>query len=90
MDKIVSLVLASVMMLAVLVACGEKKDDGTITFGTNAEFPPFEYVTAKGVIGEFDGIDMAIAKELARTMPAKCRSKIWNLILCCWHWRTDR
>lgn len=38
---------------------------GTITFGTNAEFPPFEYVTANGVIGEFDGIDMAIAKQIA-------------------------
>ncbi len=38
---------------------------GTITFGTNAEFPPFEFVTANGVIGEFDGIDMAIAKQIA-------------------------
>lgn len=37
----------------------------TITFGTNAEFPPFEFVTAKGVINEFDGIDMAIAKQIA-------------------------
>ncbi|MDO4156574.1 MAG: transporter substrate-binding domain-containing protein [Oscillospiraceae bacterium] len=64
LTKIVSLVLASVMMLAVLVACGEKADNSTITFGTNAEFPPFEYVTAKGVIGEFDGIDMAIAKAI--------------------------
>ena len=64
LTKIVSLALASVMMLAVLVACGEKADNSTITFGTNAEFPPFEYVTAKGVIGEFDGIDMAIAKAI--------------------------
>lgn len=64
LTKIVSLVLVSVMMLAVLVACGEKADNSTITFGTNAEFPPFEYVTAKGVIGEFDGIDMAIAKAI--------------------------
>ena len=42
LTKIVSLALASVMMLAVLVACGEKADNSTITFGTNAEFPPFE------------------------------------------------
>jgi len=75
--KIVSLVLASVMMLAVLVACGEKKDDGTITFGTNAEFPPFEYVTAKGVIGEFDGIDMAIAKEIGEDNA--CEVQIENM-----------
>lgn len=40
-------------------------EGGTLTFGTNAEFPPFEYVTANGVIGEFDGIDMAIAKQIA-------------------------
>jgi polar amino acid transport system substrate-binding protein len=38
---------------------------GVITFGTNPEFPPFEYVTANGVIDEFDGIDMAIAKQIA-------------------------
>jgi len=75
--KIVSLVLASVMMLAVLVACGEKKDDGTITFGTNAEFPPFEYVTAKGVIGEFDGIDMAIAMEIGEDNA--CEVQIENM-----------
>lgn len=40
-------------------------EGGTLTFGTNAEFPPFEFVTANGVIGEFDGIDMAIAKQIA-------------------------
>ena len=38
---------------------------GVITFGTNAEFPPFEYVSSNGVIDNFDGIDMAIAKEIA-------------------------
>lgn len=38
---------------------------GTLVFGTNAEFPPFEFVTGNGVIGEYDGIDMAIAKQIA-------------------------
>lgn len=38
---------------------------GTLTFGTNAEFPPFEYVTSSGVIDQYDGIDMAIAKNIA-------------------------
>ena len=38
--------------------------DGTIVFATNPEFPPFEYITTEGVIGEYDGIDMAIAKEI--------------------------
>lgn len=40
---------------------------GTLTFGTNAEFPPFEFVTSSGVIDQYDGIDMAIAKQIAET-----------------------
>ena len=36
-----------------------------ILFGTNAEFPPFEFVAAEGVIDQYDGIDMGIAKEIA-------------------------
>ena len=38
---------------------------GELKFGTNAEFPPFEFVAANGVIGQYDGIDMAIAKQIA-------------------------
>lgn len=38
---------------------------GTLTFGTNAEFPPFEFVASNGVIDQYDGIDMAIAKQIA-------------------------
>jgi len=41
-------------------------EDGVIVFGTNAEFPPFEFVAAEGVIGEFDGIDIAIADLIAK------------------------
>ena len=40
-------------------------EGGTLTFGTNAEFPPFEFVSANGVIDQYDGIDMAIAKKIA-------------------------
>ena len=61
MKKLVSVLLVAVMMSVMLTACGGSKG---IKFGTNAEFPPFEYVTAAGVIGEYDGIDMAIAKEI--------------------------
>lgn len=47
---------------------GTKSADGVITFGTNAEFPPFEFVSAKGgLIDEFDGIDIAIAKNIAES-----------------------
>ena len=41
------------------------KTEGVITFGTNAEFPPFEFVAGTGVIDQYDGIDMAIAKQIA-------------------------
>ena len=65
--------LTCVAMLFGAVACGEAKKEegaasntegGQIVFGTNAEFPPFEYVTGQGTIGQYDGIDMAIAKQI--------------------------
>lgn len=64
--KFLALTLTMVVTACTLTACGGSaaKED-TITFGTNAEFPPFEYVTSSGVIGEYDGIDMAIAKQIA-------------------------
>ena len=63
--KILALTLALVMIAAAFAGCGKKDDKKkTVTFGTNAEFPPFEFVTANGTIGEFDGIDIAIAKQI--------------------------
>lgn len=64
MKKFMSALLATVMVAAMLVGCGSSESANTIKFGTNAEFPPFEYVTTAGAIGEFDGIDMAIAKQI--------------------------
>lgn len=65
--KILSLVLAVSMLVVCFAACeGNKDEDAKIVFGTNAEFPPFEFVPGgEGVIGEYDGIDMAIAKQIA-------------------------
>lgn len=64
--KLLKMTLAMAMTACVLTACGGGSAKGdTITFGTNAEFPPFEYVTSSGVIGEYDGIDMVIAKQIA-------------------------
>ena len=67
MMKKVAVILSMVMLVCGLAACGggSAKDSGTITFGTNAEFPPFEFVASNGVIGQYDGIDMAIAKQIA-------------------------
>jgi len=55
------------MLVCGLAACGgdSAKNSDTITFGTNAEFPPFEFVASNGVIGQYDGIDMSIAKQIA-------------------------
>ncbi len=66
--KFLTMTLAMVMTVCTLTACGGGAAKGnTITFGTNAEFPPFEYVTSNGVIGEYDGIDMVIAKQIAES-----------------------
>ena len=44
-------------------------EEGVIVFGTNAEFPPFEYVsTSDGLIGEYDGIDIAIAAAIGEAL----------------------
>lgn len=36
-----------------------------LTMGTNAEFPPFEFIAESGLVGQFDGIDVALAKQIA-------------------------
>lgn len=65
--KFLTMALTAVLAVCTLTACGgdsAKGNGNTITFGTNPEFPPFEYVTSNGVLGEFDGIDMAIAQRI--------------------------
>ena len=47
-----------VLFALMLVITGVASAEETLTFGTNAEFPPFEFVTAEGVIDEFDGITL--------------------------------
>ncbi len=49
---------------------GEEVSYDVLVFGTNAEFAPFEYVSANGVIDEYDGIDMAIAKRIGEDIGA--------------------
>ncbi len=74
LTKVMALVAALVLVVMAFAGCGTATNTETgaadgakvLTFGTNAEFPPFEFVsTSGGVIGEFDGIDMAIAKKIA-------------------------
>lgn len=82
--KTVTLMLAAVLAAATLTACGGGSAKGNaITFGTNPEFPPFEFVTSNGVIGEFDGIDMAIAKQIGEdnSMEVKMESMEFDSLL---------
>ncbi len=62
--KILAATLAAAALTVGLSSCNKTDNEGKIIFGTNAEFPPFEFVSAEGVIGQFDGIDMCIAKEI--------------------------
>ncbi len=77
LKKAAALALAAIMAAGVLSSCGEKntetktddtaKSSGKIVMGTNAEFPPFEFVAdeGQGLVDKFDGIDIAIAKKIA-------------------------
>ncbi len=64
--KIAALSAAAVMAAAALAGCGGKGDK--LVMGTNAAFPPFEFTTSTGLVGEFDGIDVAIASNIAESM----------------------
>lgn len=64
--KIAALSAAAVMAAVSLAGCGGKSDK--LIMGTNAAFPPFEFTTSEGLVGEFDGIDVAIANNIAGNM----------------------
>ncbi len=64
--KSIALGAAAIMALGMMTGCGEK-DDNKLIMGTNAAFQPFEFVTTTdGVVGEFAGIDVEIAAEIAK------------------------
>lgn len=59
--------LTTVMALSVTLLAGCGSDDKQLVMGTNAAFAPFEFVTSsdKGLLGEYDGVDVAIALKIA-------------------------
>lgn len=63
--KVMSLAAAAVLAMGVMSGCG---NSSKLVMGTNAAFPPFEFTTSNGLVGEFDGIDVAIAKKIAENM----------------------
>ncbi len=60
-----ALLLAAVMCVGILAACGDEKKDNVLVVGTNAAFPPFEYM---GDDGQPDGFDIALIKEVAKKL----------------------
>ena len=99
LTKILALALSVMMLTVMFAACSNAPAEETATeaateaaqeatgedlvFGTNAEFPPFEFVASEGVIGEFDGIDMAIADQIAKDngMTAKIENMEFDSLL---------
>ncbi len=78
MKKIISLLLTGVLAAALVSGCGTTDkaagdssvdspilEDGVLTVGTNAEFPPFEYV---GDNGQPDGFDIALIKAVGERL----------------------
>ena len=61
MKKIVTMILA-LMMVLTLCACGSKPaETQKLIVGFDAEFPPFGFIAADG---SYDGFDLALAKEV--------------------------
>lgn len=71
--KAMTMGIAAVMCVGALAGCGAKSSNGgtakedVLLMGTNAAFQPFEFTTPNGLVGEFDGIDIAIAKRIAES-----------------------
>lgn len=74
--KALALILALSLCVCMLAACGgttstdtsdnsESASGGELIMATNAAFPPFEFTTSNGLVGEYDGIDVAIAQKIA-------------------------
>lgn len=71
MKKFVATLLAVAMVLS-MSACGSSSNDvladGVLTVGTNAEFPPFEFI---GDDGQPDGFDIALIKAVGEKLGVK-------------------
>lgn len=80
--KLVALVMAMVCLGLTFAGCGQSTDQKTagssekpvqkeLVVATNAEFPPFEFVSQNGIVGKYDGIDIEIMKEVAQKLGRK-------------------
>ena len=71
MKKVLALLLACAMVVA-LAACGAPAEDNTLTMGTNAAFPPYEFVDENNnVVGIDAEIAQAVAEKLGMELEIK-------------------
>lgn len=78
MKKLLSLILATVMVAAITTGCGDKAassdsasaEKKTFTVGFDAEFPPYGYMDDNG---EYVGFDLTLAEEV-------CKRNGWELV----------
>lgn len=65
--KLLTMTLAAVMAACTLTACGGSSKGDALTFGTNAEFPPFEYVTSMVRSASMTGLTWPLQSRSRRT-----------------------
>ena len=72
MKKIIGFLLVSVFILSI-VACSKKKteEEEVLYVGTNAEFPPFEYLLENDIVG----FDVDLVSEIALLIGKKIEFK---------------
>lgn len=67
MKRIFAVLMATVLSVAAFTACGsgDTIEENVLIVGTNAEFPPFEYI---GDDGQPDGFDIALMKAIGEKL----------------------
>jgi len=74
MKKLLALLMTVVLGMVALTGCGVQSastiEENVLIVGTNAEFPPFEYL---GDDGEPDGFDIALIKAIGQRMGMEVR-----------------
>ncbi len=72
MKKILALVLAAMMCVCLFAGCEQAAEKETLTMGTNAAFPPYEFMDENNnVVGIDAEIAAAIAEELGMELEIK-------------------
>lgn len=65
MKKFIAILMLALLAVSLFAGCAKKvEDDGILTMGTNAEFPPYEFHEGGKVVG----IDAEIAAEIAKKL----------------------